>query len=255
MRILLVNDDGIRAPGLAALYAAAEGLGERTVVAPDSPQSAAGRSMTLHAPLEVTEVTVEAGFAGIAVTGRPVDCVKLAMRELLHAPPELVLAGINAGANVGVNVFYSGTVAAAAEGALVGIPSVAFSLAGGGEMDYGRAGRIARWVLDGLLAAGLAPGDLINVNIPALWRSSPRGLEFPPQGTAAITETYHRTDETDSELAFRLSEYYEHMPEDAGTDVTALAEGYITITPLHSDLTDRARLRQLQARDWGRTPD
>ena len=143
MRILLVNDDGIRAPGLAALYAAAEGLGERTVVAPDSPQSAAGRSMTLHAPLEVTEITVEAGFAGIAVTGRPVDCVKLALRELLDAAPELVLAGINAGANVGVNVFYSGPVAAAAEGALFGIPSGAFSLAGGGEMDYGRAGRIA----------------------------------------------------------------------------------------------------------------
>jgi len=254
MRILLVNDDGIHAEGLAALYAAADGLGERTVVAPDSPQSAAGRSMTLHAPLEVTQVAVEGGFVGSAVTGRPVDCVKLAMRELLDQPPELVLAGINAGANVGVNVFYSGTVAAAAEGALFGIPSVAFSLAGGGEMHYGRAGKIARWVLDGLLAAGLAGGDLVNVNIPALWRPGPRGLRFAPQGTAAITETYHRTDETDSELAFRLSEYYEHNPEDAEMDVTALAEGFITVTPLHSDLTDRARLRQFEAHDWGRLP-
>lgn len=255
MRILLVNDDGIEAPGLAALHAAAEGLGERTIVAPDSPQSAAGRSMTLHDPLHVARVTTEGGLVGTSVSGRPVDCVKLAMRELLDEPPELVLAGINAGANVGINVFYSGTVAAAAEGAVVGIPSVAFSLAGGGEMDYARAGGIARWVLGRLLESQLHPGDLINVNIPALWRGGPRGVKFAAQGTAAITETYHRTDETDAELVFRLSAEYEHTPEEGETDVTALAEGYITITALHSDLTDRSRMDQLRGHDWQGAPD
>jgi len=255
MRILLVNDDGIDAPGLAALYGAARGLGDRTVVAPDSPQSAAGRSMTLHEPLHVASVTTDGGLVGTSVSGRPVDCVKLAMRELLDEPPELVLAGINAGANVGINVFYSGTVAAAAEGAVVGVPSVAFSLAGGGDMDFARAGAIARWVLDRLLESQLRPGDLINVNIPALWRGEPKGVKFAPQGTAAITETYHRTDETDAELAFHLSAEYEHTPEEGETDVTALAEGYITLTALHSDLTDRSRMEQLRARDWRGAPE
>jgi len=254
VRILLVNDDGILAAGLAALRAAVADLGEVTVVAPDSPQSAAGRSITLAAPVVCEEVQVEGAFAGIAVAGRPADCVKLAIRELMETPPELVLAGINAGANVGINVFYSGTVAAAAEGALFGVPSVAFSLAGGGQMDYPRAGRLARWVLDGLLAEGLGGGELINVNLPALWRGNPRGVKLVPQGTAAIEETYQRSRDEEGRLLFRLTDYYEQSRQDGENDVTALAEGFITVTPLHSDLTDRQRLEKLRRYRWPEAP-
>jgi len=254
VRILLVNDDGIEAPGLAALRAAVADMGPVTVIAPDTPQSAAGRSMTLDVPVACRHVRVAGRFPGIAVAGRPVDCVKLAMRELMDDPPEMLLAGINAGANVGVNVFYSGTVAAAAEGALFGVPSVAFSLAAGRATDFDPAARVARWVLDGLLEDGLGPGDLINVNIPALWRGGPRGVRAVPQGTAAITETYQRTEDDDRGLLFKLAEYYEHHPQDGQTDVSVLAEGYVTVTPLHSDLTDVPRLRRLQGRRWGPPP-
>ena len=253
MRMLLVNDDGILAAGLAGLRDAVEDLGAATVVAPDSPQSAAGRSITLHAPISCRRVHVDGAFWGIGVAGSPADCVKLAVRKLMDSPPELVLAGINAGANVGVNVFYSGTVAAAAEGALFGIPSVAFSL-GGGEMDFRRAGRLCRWVLDGLLAKPLRAGELVNVNIPALGEARPRGVKVVPQSDAAITEQYVQVDDEEDPLTFRLTDYYEHGPQETETDVTALAGGFITITPLRCDLTDRDLLAELDARRWRNMP-
>lgn len=254
MRILLVNDDGILAAGLAGLRQAVGDMGEVRVVAPDSPQSAAGRSITVHTPIHCQRVHADGAFWGIGVAGSPADCVKLAVRQLMDAPPDLVLAGINAGANVGVNVFYSGTVAAAAEGALFGIPSVAFSLAGGGEMDFHRAGRLCRWVLEGLLAAPIRPGELINVNIPALNQANPRGVKVVAQSTAAINETYVRESDAEGRLMFRLTDAYEHGPQHRETDVTALAEGFITITPLHCDLTDQDRLPALGAGRWENMP-
>jgi 5'-nucleotidase len=254
MRILLTNDDGILAPGLAALREAVAELGEVTVVAPETPQSAAGRSITLHGPMLCQHVHVDGAFWGMGVSGRPADCVKLAVRELMRAPPELVLSGINAGSNVGVNVFYSGTVAAAAEGALFGFPAVAFSLSGGGEMDFHRAGRLCRWVLEGLLEGPLRGGELVNVNIPALTDVGPRGVKVVPQSAAAITESYTRESDAEGRLMFRLTDYYHHDPQEGETDVTALAEGFIAVTPLISDMTDRTRLKELSAWGWGDVP-
>lgn len=250
MRILLTNDDGILAPGLAALREAVTDLGEVLVVAPDSPQSAAGRSITLHSPMVCQEVTVDGRFWGIGVGGRPADCVKLAIRELVGPRPDLLLSGINAGANVGVNIFYSGTVAAAAEGALMGIPSVAFSLETGGQLDFRHAARLCRQMLDGLLAGVLRPGELVNVNIPLLTPGRPVGVKVVPQSAAAITENYTRTQGPDGQSVFRLQEHFEHGREEQENDVAALEEGYITVTPLKSDLTDRSRLGQLQAAKW-----
>ncbi len=250
MRILLVNDDGILAPGIAALRASVADMGEVTVVAPETPQSAAGRSLTLHGPIVCSPVHVDGEFHGISVAGRPVDCVKLAIRELMDIKPDLVLSGINAGENVGVNVFYSGTVAAGAEGALFGIPSVAFSLACAGEMDFHRAGQLCRKVLDGLLTTSIAPGELINVNIPALSQSSPRGVRVAPQSTAAVSETYHRETDADGRMIFRLDGNFEHGPQETETDVTALADGFITVTPLMSDMTDHRRLEHFRQCCW-----
>ena len=246
MRILLVNDDGILAPGISALRSAVADMGEVTVVAPETPQSAAGRSLTLHGPIACNHVHVDGKFYGISVAGRPVDCVKLAIRELMDARPDLVLAGINAGANVGINVFYSGTVAAAAEGALFGIPSVAFSLAGAGEMDFHRAGRLCREVLTGLLKTPIAPGELINVNIPALSQTTPHGVKVVPQGTTAISEKYLRKTDADGRMIFQLTDHFEHGPQEIETDVTALADGFITITPLMSDMTDHGRIEHFR---------
>lgn len=253
MRILLTNDDGISAPGLAGLYQAVADLGEVTVVAPATPQSATGRAITLDAPV-VCERVAAGAFEGVAVAGSPADAVKIAIHHLMDDPPDLVLAGINAGANVGINVFYSGTVAAAAEGAMFDVASVAFSLAGGGPMDFVRAAGLCRWVLDSLLARGLGPGELINVNIPTMTPSGPKGVKVVPQGTSAISETYYRQDAPDGRIIFRLADYYEHGPQDGQTDVSALEDGFITVTPLHSDLTDRAGAARLRQTPWGVPP-
>jgi len=250
MRVLLTNDDGILAAGLAALRSAVEDLGEVTVVAPDSPQSATGRAITLIDPIVCERVHVDGRFWGYGVSGRPADCVKLAVRELMPARPDLLLAGINPGANCGVNVFYSGTVAAAAEGAMMNIPSVAFSMATGEELDFRRAAALARSVLDVLLAAGLGPGDLINVNIPALSPDAPRGVRVVRQSTAGITESYQRQGGSGGRTVFRLREYYEHHPDRTDNDVTAVADGYIAVTPLHADLTDYRQCDRLAALHW-----
>ena len=257
MRILLSNDDGILAPGLAALRAAVADLGEVSVVAPDSPQSAAGHSITLRHPLAVQRVHVESPsgkFTAISVDGRPADCVRLAIRKLLPHPPELVLSGINAGANVGINVFYSGTVAAAAEAALCGIPAVAFSACmTGGEADLTRCARLCRWVLEQLLDEGLTRGDLINVNIPSLGKGAPRGVRIVRQSTAEIEDVYNRSEDASGRELYRLADDYRFVHQEE-SDVTCLAEGCITVTPLHVDMSNHDRLAALVGRHWPELP-
>jgi 5'-nucleotidase len=252
MRILISNDDGILAPGLAALREAVLDLGEVIVVAPDAPQSATGRAITLGGPMVCQKVHVEDAFWGYSLGGKPTDCVKVAVDELTDGMPDLILSGINAGSNVGVNVFYSGTVAAAAEGALYGMAAVSFSLAGGGgdPMDFKRAARICRQLLDRFLDEGLAGGQLLNVNIPTLGGGPPKGVKVVPQSTAAISEEYIRSETTDGKLLFQLSDYYEHGPAAGETDVSALEAHYITVTPLHADLTDHSLLARFRRAEW-----
>ena len=253
MRILISNDDGILAPGLAALWAASESLGVTSVVAPDSPQSAAGHAITVHHPLAVKRLTVPCEgreFLGISVDGRPADCVRLAIRMLLSAPPDLVLSGINEGANVGINVFYSGTVAAAAEAAMFGIPAVAFSASNaGGKIDYARASALCRGVLDQLIANGLLHGDLINVNIPALDKGDPKGIRVVPQSTAGMEDTYTLHGDDPTLERYKLGDKYSFHPQ-ADSDVEILNAGYITVTPLHVDMTNHDRLVSLARRAW-----
>jgi 5'-nucleotidase len=255
MRILLSNDDGIEAPGLGALRAAVQDLGHVTVVAPDTPQSAAGHGITVHQPLIVKRLNSPDGgeLLGISVDGRPADCVRLAIRMLLEKPPELVLAGINHGANAGINVFYSGTVAAAAEAAMLGIPAIAFSASADseGKFDFPRAAATCRWVLDQLLRAGLSPGDLFNVNLPA---GPPKGLSFVPQSTAGLEDTYRGRPRGDGAEEYSLGSEYSFRHQ-ADSDVSALAEGFITVTPLHFDMTNHDRLAALKELTWPKPPE
>lgn len=252
MRILLSNDDGILAPGLAAMVQAAAGLGELFVVAPDSSQSAAGHAITLTHPLVVKRLRVQGAcsFDGISVDGRPADCVRLAIRNLLPQRPDLVLSGINAGSNVGINVFYSGTVAAATEGAMLGIPSIAISASMTGQVDFGRFAELARGVIQKLLAAGLRGGDLVNVNLPPLEGGAPKGIVVTRQSTAGIEDIYEPQAHEGKE-SYRLGESYGFAPGDLDSDVIRLAEGFITVTPLQIDRTDHRRLGELTRRDWG----
>jgi len=253
VRILLSNDDGILAPGLAALHAALRDLGELTVIAPESGRSAVGHGITVHKPLIVQHVPPNGPeeFAGISVDGNPADCVRLAVRTLLAHPPQLVCTGINAGANVGINVFYSGTVAAAAEAAMLGLPGVAFSAdTSGGEVDYPRAAAVCRSVLDRLLAAGLRGGELINVNVPVLGKEAPP-VRVAPQSRVEIEDTYEAITDENGRQGYHLGSEYAFAEHGVATDVALLAAGCITVTPLRVDMTDHARLDALRVVEAG----
>src|SRR5215212_7693713 len=168
MLILLTNDDGIMAPGIVAMYRELVQLGDVHVVAPETVQSATGHGITLTSPLLTNRVTIENAFTGIAVDGRPADCVKLAVNQLLPRQPDLVVSGLNSGVNVGINVIYSGTVAAAIEAAFLGLPSVAVSLHLKNDVpaDYPRAASLGRETIEMILAAGLGAGQVASINIP-----------------------------------------------------------------------------------------
>lgn len=250
MRILLTNDDGIFAPGLVALYQAVADMGDVSIVAPASPQSGAGHAITVRGPLVTDRVDVEKDFWGISVAGRPADCVKLAMRELMDVPADLVLAGINCGANVGINVLYSGTVAAAAEGAMLGARAVAFSVEMGGEPDFKAAAGRCRSLLETILAGDLAPGQLVNVNIPSHEAGRPRGVRITRQSTASASERYDCQTDKQGWTCYWLTDEYSLEDPSKDTDVMALRDGYISVTPLRLDMTDPGRMASLERLPW-----
>src|SRR3954464_15225117 len=188
MLILLTNDDGIRAPGLLAIYRELISLGEVHVVAPETVQSATGHGITIDTPLLTSRVTVQDTFTGVSVAGRPADCVKLAAAKLLLRAPDLVVSGINSGANVGINVIYSGTVAAAIEAAFLGLPAIALSLYLRNEIptDYARTAKLSMSVIRQVLDAGLKGGQVVSVNLPPLNQDqSPTGIKDVRQCTNA----------------------------------------------------------------------
>ncbi len=251
MNILLSNDDGILAPGISAMYDGLEGLGHITVAAPDSVQSATAHGITVLQAINVQQIHVHDRFHGWSVGGRPADCVKIAVAELMDRKPDLVVSGINDGANVSINVLYSGTVAAAAEGALLGFPAVAVSMERSPEMHFAEAARIARRVIDRLLETGLKPGELVNVNIPSLKRGQPKGIRVATQALTGMVDHYIVTENPDGSRHYVLDGDFPEMEHGHETDLHALSEGYVVITPLHCDLTDIRRLDRMERIDWG----
>jgi 5'-nucleotidase len=245
MLILLTNDDGILAPGIVAMYRELAKLGEVHVIAPETVQSAAGHGITISTPLLTNRMTVEDTFTGIAVDGRPADCVKLAIAKLLPRAPDLVVSGMNSGTNVGINVIYSGTVAAAIEAAFLGCPSVAVSLLLKSPIpiDYPRSAQLARETIEKILELGLKPGQVANINIPALGvHEAPKGIKFVRQCTQPWTDTYDQRKDPRGRDYFWNSSVFTLGNTEDDTDVAALRENYITVTPLQFDLTDRSEL-------------
>jgi 5'-nucleotidase len=258
MRILLTNDDGIYAPGLRALRREMQKLGEVLVVAPATEQSATGHSVTLLTPLLVQEVFEDDGttFFGWAVEGRPADCVKLALLELLPFKPDVIISGLNAGSNAGINVLYSGTVAAAIEGAFYKHTAIACSLeyTNKAQLDFPSAAAYARQVVEQILTHVPQPGSLFNVNIPPLERGPIKGIQVMPQNVSVYEEKFDRRINPRGRLYFWTNPEF-HCPEPhPDTDVTALDEGYITVTPLKFDLTDHTRLETMKHWQWSLAP-
>lgn len=251
MQILVTNDDGIHAHGLFALARAMKHLGEVHVVAPLVEKSAVGHALTLVDPLRVEKVFHDGVLFGHAVHGTPADCVKLAVNVLLKQRPDLVVSGINRGANTGHNIIYSGTVSAATEGAILGIPSVALSLEWSEEPDFQPAAEIGLEVVRKVVDRGLPEGVLLNVNVPALPREQIRGMRVTEQGKGRFVEFF------DERVDPRGRAYYwqtgETLIPESGADVddAALADGCVSITPIHYDLTARHFLEELTGWGWG----
>lgn len=250
MRILITNDDGILAPGIEALYSAVCGLGEVEVVAPSTSQSAVGHAISVLTPLAVDRVHVNKIFWGWSVDGRPADCVKLAMHKLLGGRPDFVLSGINSGVNTGINVLYSGTVAGAVEGAFFGVPSVAFSLELSKELDFGRAGVIARQVFQRFAASNPAPGMVLNVNIPALDDGWPRGVRVCPQSIVPMADSYHEQVDPRGRPVYWLDGRLPDREVCPDSDLEAVKDRYVAITPLRFDMTARDQLGPVKAWNW-----
>ncbi len=246
VKILLTNDDGIDAVGLRELETGLEGLGELTVVAPDREQSASSHALTLQRPLRIEERDPR----HFAVDGTPTDCVFLGVNQIMRGSrPDLVVSGINRGGNLGDDLTYSGTVAAAFEGTLLGIPSLAVSLEIEREHHFATAARVAKQVAARVLETGMPADTLLNINVPDLPFAGLKGVRITRQGK----RTY--SDEVRENVDPRGRRYYwiggAVLPDEAaaGTDTAAVREGYVSITPVHLDLTNYRVMDELEA--WG----
>lgn len=249
MRILLSNDDGVLAEGLHVLRRRLAAFGRVYVVAPDRERSASGHSITVHRPLRVQEVVLDGASGTVwAVNGTPADCVKLGLEVLLPEPPDLVISGINLGANLGTDVLYSGTVSAAMEGAIGGVPAMAVSLDSTEPTFLPFAAELTSFLCRRLLERGLRPHTLLNVNIPNLPPEKIAGIEITSLGWRRYEKAVHRRLDPRGRPYYWIAGEIKDDHNLVGTDVAALAAGKISITPIHFDLTDYELVKELK--DW-----
>jgi 5'-nucleotidase len=252
MRILLTNDDGIYAPGITALKHSIKDLGEITVVAPDIEQSGVGHSITFGHPLRIREVHLNNEFIGYGVSGSPADCVKLGIYEVMKKEPDIVISGINMGSNVGIHILYSGTVAAAVEAAIMGFPSIAVSFDITAEYDDVKdASKVARDIIGCITRHPLSKGSLLNVNIPSRPSHQIKGIKMTRQFARDFKETFSRRMDPSGKAYYWLIGTDKSIHREEGTDVSALNDGYISVTPLRYDLTDYRLHEQMEGWDWG----
>lgn len=248
MKILLTNDDGIYTKGIEVLHEHLYKDHEVLVVAPETEQSAVGHAITLTDPLRVMPIDRNGAFFGYAVKGTPADCVKLAINELMEHPPDLVVSGINLGANVGINVIYSGTVSAATEGTILGVPAIAVSINTFGNTDFKPAARFVSLLARKVYKFGLPPHTSLNVNVPAVPEEEIRGVRVTRQGITRFVEKFDRRVDPRAKVYYWQCGSTPPHEEDGDTDASALADNYIAITPIHHDLTNYDFLESL--RTW-----
>jgi 5'-nucleotidase len=244
MNILLSNDDGYRAPGLAAMVKAISDFGEVTVIAPNQDRSGASNSLTLTVPVRVEQI--ENGY--FVCSGTPTDCVHLGITGLMAQGPDMIISGINNARNLGDDVLYSGTVGAAMEGRFLNLPAIAVSLAGDDPTHFDTAGNVVRQLLERMLQTPLSPRTILNVNVPDLPRDQISGWQATRLGGRdRAFPTIRATDPVGKDIYWIGAAGLE---KDAGpgTDFFAIANGYVSITPLTADMTDRTRLAEVD--EW-----
>ena len=248
--VLLTNDDGVHADGLSALRNAFSDTFDTYVVAPDRERSASGRSLTLHRPIQVREI----GEKLYSISGTPTDSVAVGVTKVLPVKPDIVVSGINHGPNLGDDIFYSGTVSAAMEGTMFDIPSMAVSMnmEGSGEQNFETAARIARELAEFVLANSLPFDTLLNVNVPNLPYSEVKGWVFTRQGKRKYEGAIHDTLSPWGEMYYWIGGGTPKWEPGKHNDINTVQDGYVSITPLHLDLTNYNTIEHLsgQWRKW-----
>lgn len=241
--ILVSNDDGIHAEGLRVLVEALAPLGNVSVIAPDREQSATSHALTLHRPLRVRKIS----DGILSVDGTPTDCVLLGVHGFLKRNPALVVSGINHGPNMGNDVLYSGTVAAASEGAFLGIPSIAFSLATWEAADFAPAGKVAHDLVKLLLKRGIPAGTCLNVNIPPLPYDNIKGTKVARLGRRVFRDVIVEKTDPRGKIYYWIGGEAPTWDHDEASDFHAVSEGYVAVTPLTFELTDYKGIVELEA--------
>lgn len=246
--ILVTNDDGVDSPGITALYEAMKSLGDAVIAAPDRERSAAGHSLTIHRPLKAENINGSVW----RINGTPTDCVVIGVEKILGRRPDLIVSGINRGPNLGDDITYSGTVSAAMEGTIMGVPSIAFSLdyPGKGDAFYESASDYAKRIAEYALENSLPYDTLLNVNVPNLPLSDVKGMKITRQGKRVYEGAVHDIRSPFGAMHYWIGggkAFYEHGED---TDMNALLEGYVSITPVHMDLTNYDAIKFLREK-WG----
>jgi len=245
MNVLLTNDDGIYAEGLRALCHCFAQNHQVTVVAPDRERSAIGHAITLNQPLRAARISLYGDFSGYAVNGTPADCIKLGILEILSTRPDLVVAGINPGANVGANLNYSGTVAAAKEAALCGTIGIAVSIDGRQVKHYDDAAQFVRRLGEMVISRGLPFGTFLNVNMPNLPLNEIAGIRISRQGVEKLAEYVDKRIDPRNQTYYWQGRDMQSFGEDSQIDGRALDQNFISITPVKCDMTDYCALDEL----------
>lgn len=238
MNILLSNDDGVQAEGLQSLYRKLSGIHRVAVVAPDRERTAVSHAITLEMPIRADEISLNGDARAYAVSGTPADCIKLALTRLLGEKPDLVISGINPGANVGVNINYSGTFAAAREAALYGIPAFAVSINAKKPAHYQDAADFVDSLVERNIAADLPQGTLLNINFPDLPRERIKGVRISRQNMDQLDEFIERRIDPRDRAYYWHGLNSQNTAGDPELDTVAVSQAYVSITPVKCDMTD-----------------
>jgi 5'-nucleotidase len=249
VKILVSNDDGIASPGISALVEALKKIGDVTVVAPLTEQSAVGHAITMKYPLRITEFNKDGNFFGYAVDGTPADCIKIGMRNILKETPDIVLSGINLGSNAAINIIYSGTVSAAREAAIMDVPAIAISVASHDAKHFEFAAQLSAQLAQMVAKNGLPNGTLLNVNIPDLPEDELAGILITQQGKSKWDDIYEERIDPYGKKYYWLTGNMFETDKTLETDQFALKNNFVSITPIHFDLTDYKIYEQMKLWD------
>ena len=238
LRILVSNDDGIESAGILALVQALKEIGEVMVVAPLKEQSAVGHAITMQVPLRVVKYKKNGDFFGYAVDGTPADCVKMGIKNIMKTPPDIVISGINHGSNTAINIIYSGTVSAAREAAIMDIPSIAISVTSHTVTDFKFAAKVAKMIAREIAGKKLPVGTLLNINVPDVPENEIAGILLTGQGKSKWDDMYEHRQDPYGRYYYWLTGKLVEVDTEIETDHAAIKKNYVSVTPIHFDLTD-----------------